>query len=387
MATYKLHLGTQAEFDAKLAAGGIIENDLYFIEDTQVIYKGSKLMSASVEAVTTFPATGAQGRIYVNTDTLESKVWNGSEWTVVSPAIETTLDENTAAGALVTASAIRAYVEAQTGTAGLVQDVAYDAASQKITVTYADSTSAEIALKNLVTDVAYDGTTGDFTFSMANGEAKVVNTPVENFLSAAAYDETTHILTMTLTDGTTVTADLGELIDVYVGGETDSAVVDVTGNAITAEVKVSEAEGNIITVNEDGLFAAVTDLSNFYNKGEVDGLLAEKADADAVYTKEEADALLADKADATAVYTKEEADALLAEKAAAADVYTKEEADAALELKANAADVYTKEEADAALALKANVADVYAKTETYTQEEVDAAIAEAIEASHTWEAI
>lgn len=387
MATYKLHLGTQAEFDAKLAAGTLVESDLYFIEDTQLIYKGSKLMSAAVEAVESFPSTGAQGRIYVNSDTLEAKVWNGSEWTVVSPAVELTLDENTAAGALVTASAIRAYVEAQTGTAGLVQDVAYDATTQKITVTYADSTSAEIALKNLVTDVAYDGATGDFTFSMANGEAKVVNTPVENFLSTASYDEETHILTMTLTDGTTVTADLGDLIDTYVGGDTATASVDVTGNTITADVKISAAEGNIITANEDGLFAAVTDLSNFYNKGEVDGLLAEKADADTVYTKDEADALLADKADATAVYTKEEADAALALKADADKVYTKEEADAALALKADATAVYTKEEADALLADKANVADVYAKTETYTQAEVDAAIAEAIEASHTWEAI
>ena len=59
------------------------------------------------------------------------------------------------------------------------------------------------------------------------------------------------------------------LVDIYTGAETDSVVVAVSeDNVITAEVKVSTEEGNIIEVKEDGLFATVepVDLSGKADK-------------------------------------------------------------------------------------------------------------------------
>lgn len=62
-------------------------------------------------------------------------------------------------------------------------------------------------------------------------------------------------------DDDTVTysfVNLETLVDIYTGAETDSITVAVSeDNVISAEVKVSAAEGNIITVNEDGLYATV----------------------------------------------------------------------------------------------------------------------------------
>ena len=260
MATYKLHYGTQAAYDAKKQATQLVADDLYFTSDTLCIYKGDKLLSASVEAVTEFPSTGAQGRIYVNTDTLEAKVWNGTAWTTISPAVSTTLTPDTPTGSLVTAGAIRTYVSGITGGAGLVKDVEYDSASQKITITYGNDTNAEILLKDLLTGASYDAETGNFTFSKANGEAVVVNTPKENFLSAASYDEVTHVLTLTLEDETEVTVNLEELIDTYTATSTNSVDLQVSGNAFTANVKVSAAAGNALsiksTAGEEGLFVA-----------------------------------------------------------------------------------------------------------------------------------
>lgn len=271
MAMYKLHYGTQAAYDAKKTAGTLVQDDLYFTSDTALIYKGDMLLSSAVEAVTEFPATGAQGRIYVDTDTLEAKVWNGSEWVVVSPAVETTLTDETAASALVTASAIRTYIESQIGSASVVQDVAYDSAAQKITITYGDGSPAkEILLKDLVTDVAYDPQTGNFTFSKANGEAKVVNTPVENFLAAAAYNADTHTLTLTMESGETIDVDLADLIDAYTVKSTNAIKMTMTGNEITAELVLSVAEGNALTIEDDGLFIS---LANYYTKAEVDAAI------------------------------------------------------------------------------------------------------------------
>lgn len=65
-------------------------------------------------------------------------------------------------------------------------------------------------------------------------------------------------------DDNTVTysfVNLETLVDVYTAKETNSITVVVSdANEISADVKISEAEGNIISVNEDGLFAEA-DLS------------------------------------------------------------------------------------------------------------------------------
>jgi hypothetical protein len=339
MANYKLHLGTQAQFDAKKAAGQLVATDLYFIEDTLVIYKGENLLSASVEAVAEFPASAAQGRIYVNSETLEAKVWNGSAWTVVSPAVETELTADTTAGALVTASAIRNYVAAQTGTAGFVKNVAYDEADQKITLTYADDSTKEIELKDLVTNVAYDADKAELTISKANAEADTtINLPKENFLSAASFDATTNVLTMTLVDGTEVPVNLEELIDVYTGDETATAKVAVSeDNKISATVKVSAEEGNQVEAKEDGLYVAAP----------AEALIKEIESTNTVALEVEDGKLTAD-----------------------AKISTTENN----QLFADAQGLFVA---------ATDLSNYYTKSETYTQDEVDAAIL----AAHTWEEI
>ena len=53
---------------------------------------------------------------------------------------------------------------------------------------------------------------------------------------------------------------LETLVDIYEGGETETATVtvDADTNEITVEVKVSAEEGNILEVKDDGLYASVT---------------------------------------------------------------------------------------------------------------------------------
>jgi hypothetical protein len=323
MANYQLHLGTQAAFDAKKLAGTLVANDLYFIEDSQVVYMGEKLLSAAAELVSSFPAAGVQGKIYINSDSLEAKVWNGAEWTVISPAVSTTLNTDTAAGALVTASAIRAYVSGAVGNDGLVADVTYAADTAVLTVAKAD------------------------------GSSTTINLPKENFLSSAAYDSTTHILTMTLVDDTKVTVNLEELIDVYTAGNTATVNMGLKDGQFTADVNLSKEANNALVAKEDGLHVDIS--------GKQDNLSeAQLAATNSGATKTKIDAYDTHVADTTIHITAAERTAWNA--------------------KADASDVYTKSEVDTELAKKADASSVYAKSETYTQTEVD----DAIEASHTW---
>lgn len=349
MANYKLHYGTQAEYDAKKGLSQLVQDDLYFTSDTLCIYKGDKLLSAAVEVVEDeFPESGAaQGRFYINTTTLESKIWNGAAWTVVSPAVASTLDTDTPTGSLVTAGAIRTYVQGIAGGHDLVKNVTYDAASQKVTITYGDDNTAEILLKNLLIGASYDGETGNFTFNTANGEPIVVNTPKENFLKAAAYDPETHMLTLTLADKTKVEVNLEELIDTYTANATDSVNLQVSGNAFTANVKVSAEEGNILEIKS----------------GEKAGL----------YVPAPAEALIKSVKDTSTVNLE-----IAAEGALQADVKVSGTAGNQLTTDGQGLFVPATD-----LSNYYNKSEVYAKTETYSKSEVDAAI----NAVLTWEEI
>ena len=65
-------------------------------------------------------------------------------------------------------------------------------------------------------------------------------------------------------DNDTVTysfVNLEALVDVYTAKETNSITVVISdANEISADVKISAEEGNIISVKEDGLFASVEDV-------------------------------------------------------------------------------------------------------------------------------
>ena len=263
------HAGTLAQYKAKKEAGSLDANGLYFITDTKELYIGEEKYFEPTEVVSEFPETGAQGKLYINSATFEAKIFDGTEWVVISPAVSTELTADTEGSNIVTAQAVRDYVgeAVQGGVAELgnpVKDVAYDSAAQKITFTFNDATTKDVELKELLTGASYDGTTGDFTFTKANGEAVVINTPTENFLDAAAFDPETNVLTLTLTDGTEVPVNLGDLIDVYTVESTDSVELAMTENNITANIKLSNAEGNALVIksgDEAGLFVEIPDDS------------------------------------------------------------------------------------------------------------------------------
>ena len=377
------HAGTLAQYTAKKEASQLDANGLYFLTDTKELYIGEEKYFEPAEVVSEFPSTGAQGKLYINSATFEAKIYDGTQWIVISPAVSTTLDSDTTDSNIVTAKAVRDYIASQIteATDGAITAIAYDEASQKFTVTKADTTSSEILLKNLLTGASYDAGTGNFTFTKANGESTVINTPKENFLESASYDTDTHVLTLTLVDDTEVTVNLEDLIDTYTVADTDSIDLTLTGNEIKADVKISPAagnalsiksgaeaglfvtvpdssliksvtdtnsvnlevaaetgaltaavklsatEGNTITENADGLFVAKTDLSNYYNKTETDSAIdtaITEAVADGGAIDNAVDALIANKADKATTLSGY----------GITDAYTKTEVDAKLQWQA-----------------------------------------------------
>lgn len=346
------HAGTIAEYKAKKAAGQLVANDLYFITDTKELYIGEEKYFEPTEVVNEFPETGAQGKLYIQAQTFEAKIFNGTEWVLISPAIVTTLDDQTEAAKLVTAKAIRDYVASKVsgGINEVVKSVAYDEVAQKFTVAKGDGSSEEILLKNLVTKAAYNAETAVLTFSVANGDAIEINMPKENFLESANYNEVTHDLELTLVDGSVVRCNLAELIDVYTAEATSSVDMRVEGNKFTANVKISTKEHNAIQLIEEegkqGLFVEIPDtalVKSVEDSATVglevspEGALKANAKVSAEAGNKlsaKADGLFVEATDLSAYYDKNAMDALLEAKADKSDTYTKAEVDAKFQWKA-----------------------------------------------------
>ncbi len=68
-----------------------------------------------------------------------------------------------------------------------------------------------------VRDVSYNPLSGDWTISYTDGTPdRIINVPRDSFLASASYDSTTHILTLTMSDGSTVECDIVDLISPYI---------------------------------------------------------------------------------------------------------------------------------------------------------------------------
>lgn len=254
---YEFLFGTLAEYKAAKTAGKIDACSLYFITDTKELYIGEEKYFEPAEVVDSFPAAGAQGKLYINGTTYEAKIFDGTKWVVISPAVSTELTAETEGSNIVTAEAVREYVKSAASDNAVV-GVGYDGATQKITVTKGSGSTEDLLLKNLFTNVTYDGTTGALTFVKANkGEGEtdlVVNMPVENFLANAEYDHETTTITLTMESGETLEIPIGDLVDVYTVADTNSVDMTMTGNEIKADVKISAEAGNLVQIKEDGLF-------------------------------------------------------------------------------------------------------------------------------------
>lgn len=151
-----------------------------------------------------------------------------------------------------------------------VKNVEYSKATQKMTVTFGDKSTKVLSLEELLTGASYDSETGDFIFTKANGEAIVVNTPKENFLSDVQYDGATKIITFTMSSGSTFEINVSDLIDVYTVKSTNSVEMSIeNGNEISSNVKVSATDGNIISIKTDGIYAEHQDISHLAAKTEL----------------------------------------------------------------------------------------------------------------------
>lgn len=244
-------------------------NALYFLSDTKEIYRGETPFTEGIIMVTTFPAAGAQGKIYMNESTLEGKIWTGTAWKTVIGEIASTLTSSVERRA-VSGEAVKSYVASEFSrivTGNFVEGISYDKATKDITYVKNGATN-RVAVDGFVTGASYNGTTGVLTFPVEGGSDVNISLPKENFVTGGSYDKVNKKIVLTLQSGDTIEIPAGDLVDINEFGDTSTINMDVnsTTGIVTATVKVSATAGNTLATNADGLYVPATDISGKLNK-------------------------------------------------------------------------------------------------------------------------
>lgn len=169
-------------------------NSLYFISDTQRIYKGDVDVTQNVIPVTVFPKEGVLKKIYVHRNTLETRIFDEGKWKVIIPGFVSTLDEvndDNNKDRLATLDAFKAYVDQvlTAKTANLFNSVSFNPEDGKLKMRGEGEDSIKFAqLKGVAHDATYDATNLQIRIPQYGKDDLVVDLPHDNFLSDAYYD-------------------------------------------------------------------------------------------------------------------------------------------------------------------------------------------------------
>lgn len=260
--------------------GTPIDGDMYFLSDTREIYRGAEPFTESVIMYTTLPTSPALNRLYINSTTLEGKIWQGAVngWkTVINPVSDTV--EDTAA-VPVSGKAVVAYVAAELAkmatAADTVSSLSWDSVEHLLTVTKGIGETAEtedIVFAGLGVSLNYNTQTGALQMMDASGNliGNEVKLDLERFVTAGEYDpdKRSIFLYFDAAKEEYVEIPVEDLVDTYTAESSNTLNLSVTGNKISGSVKISTADGNLITADENGLYVAPIDISNKMDK--VDG--------------------------------------------------------------------------------------------------------------------
>lgn len=259
--------------------GTPVDIDMYFLTDTHEIYRGTELFTQAVNLCTVFPTTSiAINRLYVNSTTLEGRVYDGTKWTTVIKPVEDTVSEN---GNPVSGKAVATYVAAEmakvTTSENTVSSLSWDSAEHLLAVTKGDKSVENIVFDGLGVNLQYNAETGKLQLVDAKGNSigNAINLDLERFVHSGKYDTNTKNIILYFDNKTDVedkdrecvTIPVGDLVDTYIAqGDGKSLDLTVENNVIKGSIKISTQDGNLITADENGLYVAPIDISGKMDK-------------------------------------------------------------------------------------------------------------------------
>ena len=264
--------------------GTPIDGHMYFLSDTKEIYRGTVPFTESVIVYNgTLPDVAAVNKLYIDSNTLEGKIWNSTDgWKTVIHGVSETVED--VAGKPVSGHAVVSYVAAELAkmatSAGTVSSLSWNSAEHLLTVTKGDESEELITFDGLGVNLQYTSATGELRLLDHSGNeiGDPINLGLEKFVSSGEYDPDSQniILYFDAEKTESVTIPVGSLVDTYTAESTNTVDLSVSNNKFVANVKIRTGDGNLITADENGLYVAPIDLSGKMDKvaGAVEGNIA-----------------------------------------------------------------------------------------------------------------
>lgn len=161
--------------------GTPVDTSLYFIEETSEIYRGAQLYSGAIKLYTgDLPdiSKAAKDALYLNSETLEGKTFDGANWhTVLRPIANSIVaDGSGIPSAGVVYSFVTQKIAEALNSADIVSNVEYDDENHLIDVTKGDGSKTSLALTNLATDLLYDANAN--TLQLVDADGTSIGSPV-----------------------------------------------------------------------------------------------------------------------------------------------------------------------------------------------------------------
>ncbi len=240
------------------------ENKLYFLADTEEIYRGDVPFTTSIIFYSgDLPEKPAERKLYINQDTFTGHTWSNDQWNTVIEHfnIVAEINANTKLTDIPNVEAIKKFIRSA------ISDMTYNKNDCSLNYTIGEI-ARKVVIDGIPTSADYSAVTNYLSFKNIKGEeAFKVKLPKDNFPVKGYYDELLKciVLQMRSNDTTEEPYELkipvGDLLD----------------------IKVSKVEGNALKKYDDG-FGVVIDLSNKIDKvptGKDGRILTAKVDGNA----------------------------------------------------------------------------------------------------------
>lgn len=269
-------------------------NTMYFISDLHCIYIRNTLYSGRHEIVSTDPTNPEMGVVYINSSTLEAKVYTDSGYNTISKGFVTKISDSVDNSVMPTAKAVADYVSDKiasvAGGSGIF--VSSIAVNDNGTMTVnKGNESSTVTMTNMVYNPSYNSETKQLSLPVAGGSTLTIDLSKDLVVTAGKYNEDTSEIWLTLSEDKNYTdasqlikIPVSNLIDVYTGTTTSTTTTTVgTGNTIAVDVKISDQAGNSLTVKNDGLYVEVPDDTTKATKlgtGYTNNILVASSDGD-----------------------------------------------------------------------------------------------------------
>lgn len=260
---YTYFVGTKYQFEQLVKLNKILDSYIIFISDTHEIYKGvNKYGSDNFIILTEKPLNPKEETLYcINGIFMNYSKYYG--WKELSKAYSLNIDSESDNTTVPTSKAVKDAIDEALSNLHISENGAISGiTSTEIgTITVVKGTGSEnVPIKGVLVSPEYDEETRTLTIPvMGSKNPFQISLGKDIYIESGYFNENNNTLQLTRTDGEVISIDmprnLPSIFDI-VPKDTSTISMTIEDGVISAEVRISKEEGNIIETKEDGLYVS-----------------------------------------------------------------------------------------------------------------------------------